>query len=77
MNSDASFGTAYITNLVSNTVTPITTATGTAGPPITVGGYPFAVAITPGTVTQAPVTVTRGRAGDSSVVSAQTSGTGA
>jgi hypothetical protein len=36
-------------------VTPITTATNTAGPPITVSSYPFAIEITPAaTVTQAP-----------------------
>jgi hypothetical protein len=69
--------TAYVANIASETVTPIATATGTAGPPINVGRDPDAIAITPGTVTQAPVTVTRGRAGDSSAISAQTSGTGA
>jgi len=35
-------------------VTPIATATNTAGPPITVGSYPIAIAITPAAVTQAP-----------------------
>ena len=34
-------------NTTSGTVTPITTATGTAGPPITVGKYPMSIAITP------------------------------
>jgi PKD repeat protein len=33
---------------------PIATATNTAGPPIPVGNYPCAIAITPATVTQAP-----------------------
>ena len=46
--------TAYVANAGSGTVTPIATATGTAGPPITVGSYPGAIAITPDTVTQAP-----------------------
>jgi YVTN family beta-propeller protein len=44
----------YVTNVGSDTVTPIATATNTAGPPITTGAYPYAIAITPGTVTQAP-----------------------
>ncbi len=47
--------TAYVANIASETVTPIATATGTAGPPINVGRDPDAIAITPGTVTQAPV----------------------
>ena len=34
-------------NFGDNTVTPIDTATGTAGSPITVGSNPIAVAITP------------------------------
>ncbi|HEY4990448.1 MAG TPA: YncE family protein [Nakamurella sp.] len=39
--------TVYVTNSASGTVTPITTATGTAGTPITVGSEPTAVAVTP------------------------------
>ena len=39
--------TAYVANDGSGTVTPIPTATNTAGPPITVGGNPYAIAITP------------------------------
>jgi YVTN family beta-propeller protein len=39
--------TAYVTNSGSGTVTPIGTATNTAGPPITVGTGPGAIAITP------------------------------
>ena len=39
--------TAYVANEGSNTVTPITVATGTAGTPITVGSTPDAIAITP------------------------------
>jgi YVTN family beta-propeller protein len=38
--------TAYVVN-GSDTVTPITTRTNTAGPPITVGSNPYAIAITP------------------------------
>ena len=37
--------TAYVTG--SGTVTPIRTATNTAGPPITVGDFPIGIAITP------------------------------
>jgi YVTN family beta-propeller protein len=40
-------GTAYVTNAGSNTVTPIRTATDTAGTPIKVGSNPFGIAITP------------------------------
>ncbi len=36
-----------VVNAQSNTVTPIATATNTAGPPITVGTGPTAIAITP------------------------------
>jgi hypothetical protein len=43
--------TAYVVNQDSATVTPISTATNTAGPPITVGGCPTQVAITPDGVT--------------------------
>ncbi len=39
--------TAYVANLDSNTVTPIDTATNTAGTPIAVGNAPDAIAITP------------------------------
>ena len=39
--------TAYVANRDSNTVTPITIATGTAGTPIAVGSAPTAVAVTP------------------------------
>src|SRR5215467_10300818 len=39
--------TAYVTNPGSGTVTPIRTATNTALPPIKVGDYPQAIAITP------------------------------
>jgi YVTN family beta-propeller protein len=39
--------TAYVANLGSGTVTPIRTATNTAGPPIPVGGLPESIAITP------------------------------
>ena len=43
----ASLATAYVVNASSGTVTPISTATNTAGPPITVGSVPFSIAITP------------------------------
>ena len=39
--------TAYVTNFNSGTVTPIATATNTAGTPITTGSNPVAIAITP------------------------------
>jgi YVTN family beta-propeller protein len=39
--------TAYVSNLDSGTVTPIKTGTNTAGPAITVGQDPYAIAITP------------------------------
>jgi YVTN family beta-propeller protein len=39
--------TAYVVSAVSGTVTPILTATDTAGSPITVGSNPVAIAITP------------------------------
>ena len=39
--------TAYVANSSSGTVTPINTATSTAGPPIMVGDTPQSVAITP------------------------------
>jgi YVTN family beta-propeller protein len=39
--------TAYVANWGSSTVTPIATATNTAGPPITVGNGPQSIAITP------------------------------
>jgi len=39
--------TAYVVNEGSGTVTPIATATNTAGPPITLGTAPYAIAITP------------------------------
>src|ERR1700676_3893715 len=39
--------TAYVVNNGSNSVTPIATATNTAGTPITVGSAPDAIAITP------------------------------
>lgn len=38
---------AYVVNPGSGTVTPIRTATGTAGPPIRVGSGPVAIAVTP------------------------------
>jgi YVTN family beta-propeller protein len=37
--------TAYVANSGSGTVTPIATATSTAGPPIPVGSYPDAIAV--------------------------------
>jgi YVTN family beta-propeller protein len=40
--------TAYVTSYNSGTVVPISTATGTAGPPIRTGTDPFDIAITPG-----------------------------
>jgi YVTN family beta-propeller protein len=46
--------TAYVANELSGTVTPIKTATNTAGTPITVGTEPIAIAITPATGTQRP-----------------------
>jgi YVTN family beta-propeller protein len=65
--------TAYVANEGSNTVTPITVATGTAGTPITVGSTPDAIAITPngqtayvaneGSRTVTPITVATGTAG--------------
>jgi YVTN family beta-propeller protein len=39
--------TAYVANEGDKTVTPIDTATKAAGSPITVGNYPYAIAITP------------------------------
>jgi YVTN family beta-propeller protein len=39
--------TAYVANCASGTVTPIATATDTAGPPITVGSGPRVITITP------------------------------
>src|SRR5205809_411272 len=39
---------AYVANYGSNNVTPIATATNTAGSAITVGTYPAAIAVTPG-----------------------------
>ena len=39
--------TVYVANGGSDTVTPIQTATNTAGPPIPAGSQPFAIAITP------------------------------
>ncbi|MFL5907807.1 MAG: hypothetical protein ACJ75Z_09470, partial [Solirubrobacterales bacterium] len=39
--------TAYVTNFGSGNVTPIATATNTAGTPITVGDRPAGIAITP------------------------------
>lgn len=39
--------TAYSVSTDSGTVTPIDTATNTAGPPIKLGGYPYAIVITP------------------------------
>ena len=39
--------TIYVANFDSGTVTPISTATNTAGRPVKVGREPFAVAITP------------------------------
>jgi YVTN family beta-propeller protein len=47
--------TAYVANAGSDTVTPIDTATNTAGPPITVGLYPQYIAITPAAAGQGPV----------------------
>ncbi len=38
---------AYVVNQMSGTVTPIRTATNTAGKAINVGKYPYAIAITP------------------------------
>jgi len=45
--SSPSRGTVYVTNLLSDSVSPIATATNTAGPSIGVGAYPYAIAITP------------------------------
>src|ERR1700689_5044465 len=39
--------TVYVADFGSDTVTPISTATNTAGPPITVGNSPYNLAITP------------------------------
>jgi YVTN family beta-propeller protein len=39
--------TAYLVNSESGTVTPIRVATNTALPPVKVGGFPDAIAITP------------------------------
>ena len=39
--------TAYVVNPGLGTVSPIATATNTAGTPITVGSFPYAIAITP------------------------------
>jgi YVTN family beta-propeller protein len=39
--------TVYVADLNANTVTPISTATNTAGPPIKVGKNPGVIAITP------------------------------
>jgi YVTN family beta-propeller protein len=39
--------TIYVLNPRSGTVTPISTATNTAGKPIRAGHFPFAIAITP------------------------------
>jgi YVTN family beta-propeller protein len=39
--------TAYVTNMISGTVTPIRTATNTALPPIKTGRSPVAIVITP------------------------------
>ena len=39
--------TIYVANLGSGTVTPVSTATNTAGQPIKVGSQPSAIAITP------------------------------
>ena len=47
---------------LARTVTPIAIATNTAGPPITVGREPIAIAITPATVTRAPVFTSRSAA---------------
>jgi YVTN family beta-propeller protein len=47
LSAAASPVVAYVTNYGSGTVTPIDTATNTAGPPITVGSYPYNIAITP------------------------------
>src|SRR5713226_5668332 len=41
------YGTAYVVNTNSDTVTPIRTATNTTGDPIATGTYPVAIAITP------------------------------
>ncbi len=43
----ASPGSAYVTNLGSNSVTPIEVATNKAGSEITVGEFPIGIAITP------------------------------
>jgi YVTN family beta-propeller protein len=39
--------TAYLTNINTGKVTPIDLATGTPGPPIAVGGYPYGIAVAP------------------------------
>jgi len=47
----AGLATAYVVNASSGTVTPISTATNTAEPPIPVGSAPFSIAITPAAIT--------------------------
>ena len=68
-----SAATGYVTNLGSGTVTPITTATGTAGTPIPVGTNPVAIAITGGQACQitsaSTSTFTAGQAGTFAVQS--------
>jgi YVTN family beta-propeller protein len=66
-------GTAYVTNENSSSVTPINTATNSAGTPITVGSDPVGVAITPngktayvtliGSGTVVPINISAGTAG--------------
>jgi YVTN family beta-propeller protein len=70
--------TAYVVNSGSDTVTPINTATGKAGKPITVGKAPDAIAITPssktayvvnsGSDTVTPINTATGKIGEPIVV---------
>ena len=45
--SGASLATAYVVNTGSNSVTPISTATNRAGPPVAVGRQPMSIATGP------------------------------
>jgi YVTN family beta-propeller protein len=52
--------TLYVANINSNTVTPVTTATNTAGKPIKVGSRPREIAITPDSKTVYVVSLNAG-----------------
>jgi YVTN family beta-propeller protein len=58
----AGLATAYVVNASSGTVTPISTATNTAEPPIPVGSAPFSIAITPAAITHGPAFTSRSAA---------------